>query len=67
MLTMDALHRLFQLPGPLFGPLRAAGLSAVDASSITKRRLMREALGMKEGLSFGSRIDDALPGSREAR
>lgn len=67
MLTMDAIHRLFQLPGPLIGPLRAAGLSAVDASSIIKRRLMREALGMMEGLSNTSRAEDAQSASRGAQ
>jgi 2-polyprenylphenol 6-hydroxylase len=67
MLTMDALHRLFQLPGPLFGPLRAAGLSAVNASAITKRRLMREALGMMEGLSNTSRVEGVQSASREAQ
>jgi len=67
MLAMDALHRLFQLPGPLFGSLRAAGLSVVDASSVTKRRLMREALGMMDGLSIASRADVAQSASREAR
>ncbi len=55
LLAMDALHRLFRLPGPLFAPLRAAGLSAVDASGFAKRRLMREALGISGELPRAAR------------
>ncbi len=55
LLAMDALHRLFRLPGPLFAPLRAAGLSAVDASGFAKRRLMREALGISGELPGAAR------------
>jgi 2-polyprenyl-6-methoxyphenol hydroxylase-like FAD-dependent oxidoreductase len=45
-MTMDALHRLFTHSGPLLAPLRAAGLSLVDATPSAKRILMREALGL---------------------
>ena len=55
LLAMDALHRLFRLPGPLFAPLRSAGLSAVDASGFAKRRLMREALGLSGELPRAAR------------
>lgn len=55
LLAMDALHRLFRLPGPLFTPLRAAGLSAVDASGLAKRRLMHEALGLSGELPHAAR------------
>lgn len=46
LLGMDALHRLFGLQGPFFGPLRAVGLSAVDMVPLAKNRLMRKALGL---------------------
>ena len=55
LLGMDALHRLFQLPGPLFGPLRAAGLSAVNNTAFAKSRLMREALGLTGELPSSAR------------
>ena len=55
LLGMDALHRLFRLPGPLFRPLRAAGLSAMDATPIAKNRLMREALGLTGELPSAAR------------
>lgn len=46
LLAMDALHRLFTRSGALLSPLRASGLSLVDASPAAKRLLMREALGL---------------------
>ncbi len=55
LLGMDALHRLFRLPGPLFRPLRAAGLSAMNAAPIAKNRLMREALGLTGELPSAAR------------
>jgi 2-octaprenylphenol hydroxylase len=55
LLGMDALHRLFRLPGPLFRPLRAAGLSAMNATPIAKNRLMREALGLTGELPSAAR------------
>jgi 2-octaprenylphenol hydroxylase len=55
LLGMDALHRLFRLPGPLFGPLRAAGLSAVNSTRFAKSRLMREALGLSGELPSSAR------------
>jgi len=55
LLAMDALHRLFRLPGPLFGPLRAAGLSAVDTAPMAKNRLMREAMGLTGELPSSAR------------
>ncbi len=55
LLGMDALHRLFRLPGPLFGPLRAAGLSAINAAPIAKNRFMREALGLTGELPSAAR------------
>ncbi|HEY5623683.1 MAG TPA: FAD-dependent monooxygenase, partial [Gammaproteobacteria bacterium] len=55
LLAMDTLHRLFRFPGPLFAPLRAAGLSAVDSSRIAKNRLMREALGIVGELPSAAR------------
>jgi len=55
LLGMDAIHRLFRLPGPLFGPLRAAGLSAVNSTQFAKRRLMREALGLNGDLPSSAR------------
>lgn len=55
LLGMDALHRLFRLPGPLFGSLRAAGLSAVDMAPPVKGKLMREALGLTGELPSAAR------------
>ncbi len=55
LLAMDALHRLFRLPGPLFAPLRAAGLSAVNTAPLAKNRLMREALGLTGELPSSAR------------
>jgi 2-octaprenylphenol hydroxylase len=46
LMTMDALHRLFTHSGSLLAPLRAAGLSLVDATPLAKRMLMKEALGL---------------------
>ena len=46
LLAMDALHRVFTRAGPLLAPVRAAGMSLVDASPAAKRALMREALGL---------------------
>ncbi len=46
LLTMDALHRVFTRSGPLLAPVRAAGMSLVDALPAAKRALMREALGL---------------------
>jgi 2-octaprenylphenol hydroxylase len=48
LLALDALHRLFRLPGWAV-PLRAAGLKAVDSSGIAKRVLMQRALGLNAG------------------
>jgi 2-octaprenylphenol hydroxylase len=48
LLALDALHRLFRLPG-WAAPLRAAGLKAVDSSGIAKRVLMQRALGLNAG------------------
>lgn len=48
LLALDALHRLFQLPGWV-APLRAAGLKAVDSSGLAKRVLMQRALGLNAG------------------
>jgi 2-octaprenylphenol hydroxylase len=48
LLALDALHRLFQLPGWI-APLRAAGLKAVDSSGLAKRVLMQRALGLNAG------------------
>ena len=59
LLAMDALHRLFSRAGPLLAPLRATGMSLVDANSFTKRRLMREALGVTGELPIAAR---ARPG-----
>ena len=55
LLAMDALHRLFRLPGPLFLSLRAAGLAALNATPIAKNRLMREALGVTGELPVSAR------------
>ena len=55
LLGMDALHRLFRLPGPLFAPLRSAGLSAIDTTPIAKCRLMKEALGLAGELPKSAR------------
>jgi 2-octaprenylphenol hydroxylase len=55
LLGMDALHRLFRLPGPMFRPLRAAGLSAMNAAPIAKNRLMREAMGLTGELPSAAR------------
>lgn len=46
LLAMDALHRLFTRAGPLLAPVRASGMSLVDAAPAAKRVLMREALGL---------------------
>ncbi len=48
LLALDALHRLFRLPGWV-APLRAVGLRAVDSSGIAKRVLMQRALGLNAG------------------
>ena len=60
LLTMDVLHRLFRLPGPLFRPLRAAGLSAVNATPLVKNRLMREALGLAGELPSAARAEQTV-------
>jgi len=46
LLTLDVLHRLFTRAGPLLAPVRATGLTLVDALPAAKRALMREALGL---------------------
>ena len=46
LLALDGLNRFFRLPG--ISPLRAAGLTAVNAVGPAKRALMREALGLSE-------------------
>ena len=43
--SLDALHRLFQLPG-LLAPWRGFGLSLVDRSPTAKRIFMSRALGL---------------------
>jgi 2-octaprenylphenol hydroxylase len=48
LLALDALHRLFALPG-WAAPLRGAALSAVDRSQVAKRFFMRRALGLNAG------------------
>ena len=53
----DGLRDLFygRLPGPMFRPLRAAGLSAMNAAPIAKNRLMREAMGLTGELPSAAR------------
>jgi 2-octaprenylphenol hydroxylase len=48
LIALDALHRLFALPG-WAAPLRGAGLSTVDRSGVAKRFFMRRALGLNAG------------------
>ena len=48
LLALDALHRVFALPG-WAAPWRLAAFSAVDRSGIAKRYLMRRALGLNAG------------------
>jgi 2-octaprenylphenol hydroxylase len=48
LLALDALHRVFALPG-WAAPWRGAAFSAVDRSGIAKRYLMRRALGLNAG------------------
>jgi 2-octaprenylphenol hydroxylase len=55
LLAMDALHRLFARAGPIFAPLRASGMSLVDANASAKRLLMREALGVTGELPRAAR------------
>ena len=45
-LGTDALNRLFSTETPLIGPLRRAGLAAVEALPAAKRGFMREATGL---------------------
>jgi len=59
LLALDALHRLFRLPG-WAAPLRAAGLRAVDSSGIAKRVLMQRALGLNAGSKNRLRWSHAL-------
>lgn len=59
LLALDALHRLFRLPG-WAAPLRAAGLKAVDSSGIAKRVLMQRALGLNAGSKNRLRWSHAL-------
>jgi 2-octaprenylphenol hydroxylase len=59
LLALDALHRLFRLPG-WAAPLRAAGLKAVDSSGIAKRVLMQRALGLTAGSKNRLRWSHAL-------
>jgi 2-octaprenylphenol hydroxylase len=56
LLAMDALHRLFAKAGPLLAPVRASGMSLIDASPVAKRRLMREALGVTGELPSAARV-----------
>jgi len=46
LLALDGLHRVFRLTGPVLPRLRALGMSAVDATPLAKRFLMREALAL---------------------
>ncbi len=55
LLAFDGLHRLFRMSGPLLAPLRAVGLSAIDATPFAKTLLMREALGMRGQLPSAAR------------
>ena len=55
LLAMDALHRLFARAGPMLAPLRASGMSLVDANTSAKRLLMREALGVTGELPRAAR------------
>ena len=48
LLALDALHRVFALPG-WAAPLRGAALGAVDNSGVAKRFFMRRALGLNAG------------------
>jgi len=58
LLALDALHRLFALPG-WAAPLRGAGLRAVEQSAIAKRFFMRRALGLNAGSKNRLRWSDA--------
>jgi len=53
--ALDALHRLFRISGSLVPPLRAVGLSAIDATPFAKAMLMRQALGLRGGLPAAAR------------
>ena len=55
VLALDALHRLFRISGSLVPPLRAAGLSTIDATPFAKTLLMRQALGLRGGLPATAR------------
>jgi 2-octaprenylphenol hydroxylase len=59
LMALDALHRLFRLPG-WAAPLRTAGLKAVDSSGIAKRVLMQRALGLTAGSKNRLRWSHAL-------
>ena len=48
LVALDGLNRLFRLPS-WAGPVRTAGLKAVDASGVAKRFLMQRALGLNAG------------------
>lgn len=63
LLALDAVGRLFELPG-WAGPLRAWGLQGVDCARPLKRALIRRALRTADPLprAFESRIDTAAVG-----
>jgi 2-octaprenylphenol hydroxylase len=55
LLALDGLHRVFRLTGPVLPRLRALGMSAVDATPLAKRFLMREALALGGDLPSAAR------------
>jgi 2-octaprenylphenol hydroxylase len=56
--AFDGLNRLFRL-APWAAPVRALGLTAVEAAGPVKRALMREALGLKAGNRYRLRWSHA--------
>ncbi len=50
LLALDALHRLFGISGSVVPPLRAIGLSTIDATPFAKAILTRQALGLRGDL-----------------
>ena len=55
LLAFDAINRLFALSGPLLPPLRAAGMSAIDAAPFAKTFLIHQALGLTGELPSAAR------------
>lgn len=55
LLALDALHRLFGTSGSFMPPLRAIGLSTIDATPFAKAMLMRQALGLRGDLPSAAR------------